>query len=270
MNISKTAFHAAFAGVAALLVGCGSSPNPTPVERGEHAESAPAPLTPAPAVKRTVAHHNPFGDVAATTNYALDGDFELTQSSFESAWYGLSSDLQSFVPFTWATGGRCRSGIACGVIAAGQAALDFDVAVRPLTENTFTFVAQPSGPCADVKGEIDLSPTADGSAYDAFFTVPTSATPGPDGWCSYTVPVSANRPQYQYAVIVLTSASDAIVDDVVFAANSGGGHGSARAGDPARGRQHAALRRVVRDARERASARVLARAGVFGLRGRHD
>jgi hypothetical protein len=254
------------AGVSLAVAGCGSSSEHTPTER---VETAPASLAAAPVVKRTISRRNPFGDVAATTNLALDGDFELTQSSFSSAWYGLSGDLQSFEPFAWATGGRCRSGIACGVVPAGQAILDFDVAVRPLTENVLRFVAKPAGACADVTGEIDLVVVADGSVIDSFKTSPETAAPGPDGWCTYSVGVSAERPSYQGAELVISSASDALVDDVVFAESPGAGHGARRDGDPVRGRHHAALRKIVRDARDRAAAGIVGRSGPFGLRRSH-
>jgi hypothetical protein len=258
------------AGLPLALAGCTSgSPDAEPLGKTD------APLAaPASGPVRQISVRSPFGDIAATRNLVLDGDFELSQGGGEG-WFAYNPD-GSFT-LTFQTGGQCRSGLNCADTPAGGALYAEWVAIRPGSAGTFTFAARPSsGACGDVHGELDLSVDAFGAVFDAFVAQPDSATPRSDGWCTYTGHYSAEQPLYQWTSLYLSPACEALFDDAVALEAPEMreiARGERRAGDPEQGRLHAARRRLAREAAQRAAPEILkprrgtsARAGGKGAR----
>jgi hypothetical protein len=252
---------------AVVLGGCDAS---TPEAEGARLGVAGAQLSrsaPPPPI-RQISVRSPYGDVAATRNLALDGDFELEQGASSSAWWLIDATGDYNTP-TFATGGQCRSGLYCADVGAGLDLYGPYVPIRPGTAGTFTFAAKPAGGCGDVHGELDLLVDPEGVVYDSFIAQPASASPGADGWCTYTAHYTADRPQYQSTQLELYSASETLFDDVVVveAAEARSlGEAERRAGDPRKGRTLAAGRRKAREVGER---RAAAMGDPRGARAKH-
>jgi hypothetical protein len=237
------------------LGGCGSraeDSEPSPIRSSAARLAAPASST-----IRQISERSPFGDLAATRNLALDGDFELEQGAFNSAWAMIEPDGSFSGTLVYASGARCRSGLYCADAQTGQSLIAQYVPIRPGTAGVFTLAAKPAGACSDVHAELDLGPSADQTVYDVYVATPTSATPGSDGWCTYEGAYAADRPLYQWTQVMLSSTSETLFDDIVVLETPGAReHGRAlrRDGDPSRGRLFAAHRAAVRDAHERRAA----------------
>jgi hypothetical protein len=108
-----------------------------------------------------------------------------------------------------------------------------------------------------VHGEIDLGVDGEGLVFDAFVAQPASASPGPDGWCTYAAHYTADRPLYQWTQVELSSASETLFDDVVVQESPdarAAAENERRAGDPAKGRALVAGRRAAREAGQRRAA----------------
>jgi len=250
-----------------VLGGCDAS---TPEAEGARLGVAGAQLSrsSAPPLIRQISVRSPYGDVAATHNLALDGDFELEQGASSSAWW-LVDTTGAFAPITVATGGQCRSGLYCADVGAGLDLYGPYVPIRPGTAGTFTFVAKPAGGCGDVHGEFDLVVDPEGVVYDSFVAQPASASPGADGWCTYMAHYTADRPQYQSTQLELYSASETLFDDVVVVEAPEArtrGESERRAGDSRKGREIVARGRKAREVGER---RAAAMGDPRGARGKH-
>jgi hypothetical protein len=201
----------------------------------------------------------------------LDGDFELTQASFE-AWQAANADFTEEQTMTFQTGGQCRSGLNCVDAPVGTYLYGGWVVIRPGSAGTITFAAKPaSGACGDVHGEVDLYVDFISFEIDAFVAQPDSASPGSDGWCTYTGHYTAEHPSYQTVEFILSSASETVFDDVVVVEDlkmRQAAQGERRTGDPETGRKRAAGRAKWK-ARQRAVPDALkARHGLAGCAGR--
>jgi hypothetical protein len=244
------------AAVLCSLVACGCDSS-TPEARGAHIEVLAAPLSgsSSPPI-RQISVRSPYGDVAATGNLALDGDFELEQGASSSAWWLLDA-TGAYGTLAFDTGGRCRSGLYCADVPAGFDLYDFYVGIRPGSAGTLTFAAKPAGRCSDIHGEIDLGVDAEGLVFDAFVTQPVSASPGPDGWCTYKAHYAADRPLYQWTQVELYSASETLFDDVVVEESEESrtqAESEKRAGAPDKGRALVMRRRAAWEAGQRRAA----------------
>jgi len=236
----------ALAGLPLALSAC-SSASPS-------AEPLGADRAPASAKKvRQVSVRSPYGHVAATKNLVLDGDLEL-EPDLAFTWYAVNPDY-SLGTLTFKSGGQCRSGLYCGDAQAGVALYANYIAIRPGSAGTFTFAAQPaSGACGDVESALLLSADAFGADLDFFSAQPDSASPGPDGWCTYTGRYTAEQPLYFWTQLVLVSASETVFDDAVVVEDPAmreTARRERRAGDPETGRKLAATRRAAAEARRR-------------------
>jgi hypothetical protein len=224
------------------------------------AEALGVARAPVSAPVRQVSVRSPFGDVAATGNLVLDGDLEFEQGSYARAWYGFNAD-GSIGEITYQSGGQCRSGLYCGDAPVGQSLYAEYVAIGPGTAGTFTFAARPaSGACGDVHGELDLGLDGLGLVYDAFVAQPASASPGSDGWCTYTAHYTADQPLYQWTQIGLWSASETVFDDVVAVEAPEVrelAERERRAGEPEKGRLLVAQRRAALEAGARRTPEIL-------------
>ena len=242
---------------ALALGGCSSSPRGS---GGESLGRESAKVTAeSPGPIRQISRRSPYGDIAASHNLLLDGDLELEQGAFSPAWWMLNADGSYAPGLAFQSGGRCRSGLYCADVQVGQEIFNGYGAVRPGTTGTLTFAAKPGGACSDVKAELDLYATADGTVYDPFVPAPTSSAPGPDGWCTYSVRYTADRHEYQSTNVWMQSASETLFDDVVLLETPEErevARSESRAGDPGRGRELAARHQVPREVRERGHAPV--------------
>ena len=71
-----------------------------------------------PCPTRTVGHRSPFGDVFQADNLMVDGDFELTGRNDQAPW--IVFDELGQQTLNYETGGHCRSGVRCAIIAPGE------------------------------------------------------------------------------------------------------------------------------------------------------
>jgi hypothetical protein len=237
------------------LAGCSAragDSEPSPIR-----SSAARLAAPASSAIRRISERSPYGDLTATRNLALDGDFELEQGAFNSAWAMIEPDGSFSGTLVYASGARCRSGLYCADAPPGQSLLDQYVPIRPGSAGVFTLGAKPAGACSDVHAELDLGPSGDQTVYDVYVATPTSTAPSSDGWCTYEAAYAAERPLYQWTQVLLSSTSETLFDDVVILETPSArdqGRTLRREGEPSRGRLFAAHRAAVRNAHERRAA----------------
>lgn len=201
--------------VAAATVGsiaCGSnSGDPAAPVAPPVASVAPeAPPAPAVVPRRTVEVRNPFGNTAVAKNLMADGDFELTGRYDQQPWLAFAKDAQSVLNFE--TGGRCRSGVRCLVMAPGDTVIGWLTSPRE-GKIALSFWAKPEGgACKDLQAYI-----LDVNSND-MTSLPAPAGADESGQCHF----EANAPTFvdaQPAVYLEISSSSKVtrvlVDDVV-------------------------------------------------------
>ena len=244
------------ASLSLLATACGTS-------RGDPSSEAPREeqqslTAQASAPKREVSRRSPYGDlVAGARNLVMDGDFELEQGGFQPPWGAINPDGSYTGVLEFLSGGQCRSGLACVDAPAGQDVVNGNIAVRPGMTGTLTLAAKPvSGACGDVNATLSLTFDLTATTGESFTATPASATPGSDGWCTYSVAVTADKPEYQYIELDLLSPSETIYDDVALVegpleANVARGEG--RRLDPAHAQELELHRKALHDARWRAA-----------------
>lgn len=176
-------------GLVVLLAGllpsaCGSSsghhaavnvPDATPTPEAGDAEAGDAEAGPP---LRTIETRSRFGSLDPA-NKLLDGDFEYSGMDTEQyPWFNLD--------YTWiVTGAACRHGLRCARIPAGNYIAG--VFVWPSASHVdVEFFAKPggSGTCTDdVVGLLTPLDNYAGAPPQQLAVMPSSATPGSDGWC---------------------------------------------------------------------------------------
>ncbi|HEY2515853.1 MAG TPA: hypothetical protein VGI39_33515 [Polyangiaceae bacterium] len=253
-----TSFAGLFFAASLPLVasGCGTSRDETPSESAAHVQESLTQQAGPP--KRVVSRRSPYGDVTTgARNVVMDGDFELEQGGFQAPWAAINPDGSFTEALAFLSGGQCRSGLACVDAPAGQDVLSGNVAVRPGMTGTFTLAAKPaSGVCGDVNATLSLVSDLTATTGDLFTAAPATPSPGPDGWCTYAVAVTADQPEYQYIELDLVSPSETVYDDVALVegpAETKVARGERRRLDPSRTQDLAAHRKAVHEARWRAA-----------------
>ncbi len=158
----------------ALLACSNEQPNtqPTPplvIEAGVTPASPP----------RTVGHRNPFGDVLQPDNLMADGDFELTGRSDQAPWLLVDNNGQTTLNYD--TGGHCRSGVRCAVMAYGQYLVGY-LASPPQSDFVVRAYIKPdTSNCNDARVL-----TIDQAQQGTTSTIPVaSQSPDVDGWCLF-------------------------------------------------------------------------------------
>ncbi len=156
--------------------------------------------------KRSVEVRNPWGNVSVD-NFVLDGDFELSVQT--NTWF----DAQGTPLSTFASGGRCRSGILCAKIKANTS-----LSTQPVLEDAelrAAFFARVDGACEAVSGNVTAVHLS-ANVQDVFDIRAVSSQPDGSGWCEYAGGLSGAK-AYDSALLTIKASVDAVVDDVVLA-----------------------------------------------------
>ncbi|HEY1959568.1 MAG TPA: hypothetical protein VGH28_28355 [Polyangiaceae bacterium] len=189
-----------------LMVACNAdqtSAQPTPplvLDAGNPAPAAP---------RRMAFHRSPFGDALQADNLMIDGDFELTGRTDQAPWITFDP-TQGQVTLDYDTGGHCRSGIRCAVLAAPDVLVGYMGSPMLTNIHVRAYAKVSTGKCSDVDiFAIDLEDNTTGKSVTA-----PSKTPGPDGWCVYDGDVD-DDPLQQPALYVQPAAKASVtLDDV--------------------------------------------------------
>lgn len=161
------------------------APNPAPVDEGSTTTGpgGGAPVDPPGPTQRTVELRNPLGN-AAVGNLLVDGDFELSLtfegSSQQVGWY-VFSNSQGYLRMV--TGGRCRSGLRCGLLPSGHVAFGRGTAAAKGGMIASIWAKPPPGETCDA-----VQPLAIRCSFSSQLTEGIDATrpePDDDGWCFY-------------------------------------------------------------------------------------
>jgi len=178
------------AALALAALGCSNEqPSTQPLPPLATDAGVPAPVSP----PRTVGHRNPFGDVLQADNLMADGDFELTGRNDQAPWYTFDSTGQ--ITLNYDTGGHCRSGIRCAVIANGQQLVGYMASPAQSDLEVRAYAKPDSGRCGDVMiVVIDLANQSTQSVIHA-----ASSSPDDNGWCLFME--SATNLAYQQPML---------------------------------------------------------------------
>jgi hypothetical protein len=162
--------------VVALAIGCSQQETPGAPLPPETTEAG-VPVANAP--PRTAFHRNPFGEAFQADNLFVDGDFELTGRSDQAPWIAIN---QTQITLNYDTGGRCRSGVRCGVIGVGDALVG-NMATPKTDDLTISVYVKPETQrCADADVlTIDLGQNSQGATITSLTTAPDV-----DGWCHFS------------------------------------------------------------------------------------
>ncbi len=169
-----------------------------------------AAIPPPAAATRTVGHRSPFGDAFQANNLMVDGDFELTGRTDQAPWIVFTNSQQTL---NYETGGHCRSGVRCAVIAPGDSLVGYMASPAAEDAEIRAYIKPDSGHCADVQVyQIDLATNqTNGSAMS------TTVQPAEDGWCFFTGKVPAltyAQPALYMQFGTKATSKTAIVDQV--------------------------------------------------------
>ncbi len=193
--------------ISLALVACGKNETqPLPDAAVLPDAAIPAPASPT----RTVGHRSPFGDAFQANNLMVDGDFELTGRTDQAPWIVFTTSQQTL---NYDTGGHCRSGVRCAVIAPGDALVGYMSSPAAEDAQIRAYIKPDSGHCADVQVlQVDLATNqTNGGA------VSTTTTPAEDGWCFFTGKVPAltyEQPALYIQLTTKAASKTAIIDQV--------------------------------------------------------
>jgi hypothetical protein len=191
----------------AALVACGKDNTQAQPDAAVLPDAA---IPPPAAATRTVGHRSPFGDAFQANNLMVDGDFELTGRTDQAPWIVFTSSQQTL---NYETGGHCRSGVRCAVIAPGDALVGYMASPSAEDAQIRAYIKPDSGHCADVVlYEVDLATNnTNGSAQS------TTSAPAEDGWCFFTgkIPALTYAQPALYLQLPTNSKSKTVIVDQV-------------------------------------------------------
>ena len=189
-----------------LCVACGKDNGQTPDPPVVPEAGVPAPAAPT----RTVGHRSPFGDAFQANNLMVDGDFELTGRTDQAPWLVFTNSQQVL---NYETGGHCRSGIRCAIIAPGDALIGYMATPAAEDAEIRAYAKPENGKCAEVQiYEFDL--VTNSIAGNAS---PTTPQPAEDGWCFYSgkAPNLAYEQPALYIQLASSAKSQTLIVDQV-------------------------------------------------------
>ncbi len=132
--------------------------------------------------KRTVEIRNPWGE--PPNNLLVDGDFEMSivveGHHQQAGWLAFKAQQQAYL--LGDTGGRCKSGLRCGVLEPGV--LWYGRGASALEGSMVAAISAkppPGSGCSVVQASV-IRCDFDGKSADL---VPDSEQPAADGWCTY-------------------------------------------------------------------------------------
>jgi hypothetical protein len=189
------------------LVACGKDNTQSQPDAAVLPDAA---IPPPAAATRTVGHRSPFGDAFQANNLMVDGDFELTGRNDQAPWIVFTTSQQTL---NYETGGHCRSGVRCAVIAPGDALVGYMASPAAEDAQIRAYIKPDSGKCSDlVLFEVDLATNnTNGSAQS------TTSAPAEDGWCFFTgkVPALTYEQPALYLQVAGSAKSKSIIVDQV-------------------------------------------------------
>ena len=173
-----------------LVLGCetGERLAPAPVDKPTSSSSSSSSSgEPTPrAVKRTVSWRSPVGGPSG--NLLVDGDFEFSVViegyGGQSGWLAFGSGPAGYL--AGETGGRCRSGLRCGILRRNMILFGRGVAAKDSGMLAAFYSKPPEGsPCSVVE------PTLIHCDFQNFALplAPETEQPAEDGWCRYSAAV---------------------------------------------------------------------------------
>jgi hypothetical protein len=175
----------------ALLLGCGVDERVAPLTSAPPVDAgsdAPDPLPEVGPWKRSVLHRNPVGGPSG--NLLLDGDFESSTLSYvgaQTAWRVFSGNGSAALEAKTETGGLCRSGLRCAVLAPNTLHLIRGTAARDAGNVASIWAKLPAGSlsCKVVKPiliRID--------DFTAHTILSGDKAPDEEGYCQYSTRIS--------------------------------------------------------------------------------
>jgi len=206
----------ALVGAGVMLVGCKVVENVEPAPRpGEAATSSGDSSTSSGGgpVLRTVATRSPWGGPAQ--NLLVDGDFELSIASQHhgdpNAWYAFDFTKGTQAYLRGETGGLCRSGLRCAVLAPKVVLFGRGTAPPPGIGLTAALWAKPpAGRGCDILSAAILDCDQSNLALPM---KPSSEAPDESGWCSYAAGLpKVPTKRCMYVESKLNAGETALVD----------------------------------------------------------
>ena len=173
--------------------------------------------------KRTIEQRNPFGNTAESKNLMIDGDFELTGRMDQMPWVafgagGSGTGQTGQQTLNFETGGRCRSGVRCGLLKAGDAVVGFASSPRIERIKVSLWAKPLDGVCGHVQARmIDLDDQAGGSGEQLPSARDRPDAPDESGWCHFEgiAPNMAWGAPVLYVEIDKKATADVLIDDAV-------------------------------------------------------
>jgi hypothetical protein len=157
---------------------------------------------------RTVEERNPFGNTALEDNLLVDGDFEFTSSGGQFGWRAMAGGAEA--DLLRETGGLCRSGVTCGVLAPPSTFLAFGAAADG-TAMEASFWAKPATPdCGVVSGSVISCSSS--FVFNVAPIPPVTDTPDASGWCEYRGVIREMDEQPCFYLGIRSDASAALID----------------------------------------------------------
>jgi hypothetical protein len=141
---------------------------------------------------RTVERRNPLGRTAEH-NLLVDGDFELSGGYGQFGWRAVSSGGGQ-TGLRHETGGLCRSGVSCGVLASDQSLLALGAAAADHALSVTLYTKPPVADCGLTQVSLINCTTYVLSTVAQI--LPERLEPDPDGWCKHhaVAPPMAQQP----------------------------------------------------------------------------
>jgi hypothetical protein len=200
--------------MALLALGCESNERVDPAPRDEPGSAVSSSSTSGGGtprvVKRRVSWRSTVGKPSG--NLLVDGDFEFSivieGYGGQSGWLAFGSGPAGYL--AGQTGGRCRSGLRCGIMRPGMVLFGRGVAAKDSGMLAAFYSQPPEGsPCAVIQ------PTLIHCDFQglALPLAPETELPAEDGWCRYSAGVE-QQPQgvCMYVDSSLESGQTALVD----------------------------------------------------------
>ncbi len=181
-----------------FLIACNSAPQ-TSEPLPPVTTDAQVPIANPPT--RTAFHRNPYGDVLQADNLFVDGDFELTGRTDQAPWIVLNSSAQGTLNYD--TGGRCRSGVRCGLIGVGDSLVGNMSSPKTDDIEIHIYIQPTTQRCADASViAIDLAQSSQGGTITSLTSAPDT-----DGWCHFATKVT--NMAYEQPAVYITLADGA-------------------------------------------------------------
>lgn len=170
-------------------------------------------------VKRTIEQRSPFGNTTYPANLLADGDFEFTGRTEQMPWLVFPKDSGQGT-LNYDTGGHCRSGIRCAVIAPGDTLVGILSSPKTGTMDVSLWIAPVSptdGGTTSLACNTVLVSMKDFSNSEGGTDIPSETEQPTNGWCHFTgsAPNYATRAPVLWVTLTAEALGTARIDDGV-------------------------------------------------------